>query len=201
LRPDVKALLVDYGQRHRTELDHARDICDAFGIEYEIADLRGINHLIQKGSQSGTEQVPDGHYAELSMKTTIVPNRNMIMLSVAVGWAIATGSKAVFYAAHGGDHAIYPDCRPQFVKAFAEAVELGNGWDDITVKAPFVNNTKAQIVKLGSMLGAPLELTWSCYKGGDLHCGTCGTCVERKEAFQLAGVPDPTAYKGVEEIR
>jgi 7-cyano-7-deazaguanine synthase len=194
LRPNVKALLCNYGQRHVIELDRAQNICEAFDIEYEIANLEGINHLLRKGSQSGDEAVPEGHYAEDSMKTTIVPNRNMIMLSVAVGWALATGCNTVYYAAHGGDHAIYPDCRVDFIVAYAKAVKLGNAWDMIQVVAPFVTMSKADVVRFGSKIGVPFDLTHSCYVGEDTHCGKCGTCVERKEAFELAGVEDPTVY-------
>jgi len=194
LRPDVKALLVDYGQRHRRELYRAENICKTFDIEYETARLEGINHLLQKGSQSGSETPPEGHYTEMTMKTTIVPNRNSIMLSVAVGWAVATGCKEVFFAAHGGDHTIYPDCRREFVDAFDKAMVLANAWEPVTVKAPFVHMSKADIAKLGDHLGVPFQLTYSCYVGANAHCGKCGTCVERREAFQLAGVKDPTEY-------
>jgi 7-cyano-7-deazaguanine synthase len=194
LLPDVKALLFDYGQRHRKELIGAKMLCEDFGIECKVADLRGITHLISKGSQSGDAPVPEGHYAEESMKTTIVPNRNSIMLSVACGWALASGSEEVYFAAHGGDHAIYPDCRAVFVDAFDHAMRLANEWDRISVHAPFVKMSKADIVTLAQTIGVPLDRTWSCYKGESLHCGVCGTCVERKEAFQLAGVEDPTIY-------
>lgn len=194
LRPNVKALLVDYGQRHKRELYRAVDICKFAKIEYEVANLSGINHLLQKGSQSGPELPPKGHYTELSMKTTIVPNRNSIMLSVAVGWAASTDCNEVFFAAHGGDHTIYPDCRSEFVDAFDKAIRLANDWEPVSVKAPFVHLSKAAIVKLGSSIGVPYSLTYSCYVGREHHCGMCGTCVERREAFQLAGVEDPTTY-------
>lgn len=194
-RPNVKALLVDYGQRHRVELEHAMDICLSSGIEYTTANLQGINHLLNKGSQSGREEVPEGHYAEDSMKTTIVPNRNAIMLSVAVGWAVSTGSQHVYFAAHAGDHAIYPDCRDDFVNAFDNAMAMGNAWSHISIHAPFIYMSKADIVKLGSELNVPFAQTWSCYKGGITHCGKCGTCVERKEAFKLVNVEDPTEYE------
>jgi 7-cyano-7-deazaguanine synthase len=194
LRPSVKALLVDYGQRHAKELSYAKRLCLDYGIEFQIADLTGINHLIRKGSQSGDEIPPEGHYSEMSMKTTIVPNRNMIMLSVACGWAIATDCVDVYFAAHAGDHTIYPDCRSPFVDAFRYAVQLANGWNNINIHAPFINMSKSDIVKVASELGAPLNATWSCYVGVNKHCGKCGTCVERKEAFQLAGVEHYTSY-------
>jgi 7-cyano-7-deazaguanine synthase len=194
LKPEVKALLVDYNQRHRCELEHARNICDELDIEYRVANLQSLNPLVHSGSQAGDDQPPEGHYTELSMKTTIVPNRNAIMLSIAVGWAVASGVHDVYFAAHAGDHAIYPDCRAEFVDAFSRAMELGNAWSPVVVHAPFVHMTKADIVKLGAKLGVPFEMTYSCYTGNTKHCGKCGTCVERKEAFQLAGVEDPTQY-------
>jgi 7-cyano-7-deazaguanine synthase len=194
LRPNVKALLVDYDQRHIRELNHAMHICGTYGIEFEVADLRAINKLIRKGSQSGDELPPEGHYTEMSMKTTIVPNRNSIMLAVAVGWALTLNVHNVYFAAHAGDHTIYPDCRPEFIDAFSHAEILANAWNPVIIHAPFSRMTKADIVKKGSELGVPFDLTWSCYVGDNKHCGKCGTCVERREAFQLAGVEDPTEY-------
>lgn len=196
LRPNVKALLFDYGQRHRKELYQAAAICEQYKIEFEVAQLYEIQNLLKGSSQTDpTIPVPEGHYTEESMKATIVPNRNAIMLSIAYGWAVATKSPEVLYAAHAGDHTIYPDCRPEFFNAFQQAMYIGNAWYTPSLCAPFVNRTKAEIVKLGADLHAPLDQTWSCYKGGILHCGSCGTCVERKEAFQLAGVVDPTEYE------
>ena len=139
--------------------------------------------------------MPDGHYAEESMKITVVPNRNAIMLSIAYGVAVSKGANAVAAAFHGGDHFIYPDCRPGFINAFAAMQSHAlEGLSNIQLYTPFVNLTKADIAVEGARLGVPFEYTWSCYKGGDLHCGRCGTCVERREAFDLAGVSDPTIY-------
>ena len=196
LRPNVKALLFDYGQRHRKELFQAAAICEQYQIEFEVAQLHEIQNLLKGSSQTDpTIPVPEGHYTEESMKATIVPNRNMIMISIAVGWAVSTGSTKVLWAAHAGDHAIYPDCRPEFLDAMALAIKTGNAWSPVKLEAPFIHKTKAEIVKLGAELHAPLDQTWSCYKGGILHCGRCGTCVERREAFQLVGVVDPTEYE------
>ena len=125
------------------------------------------------------------------MKATVVPNRNMILLSIATGWAISTGASSVSYAAHSGDHAIYPDCREEFADAMNNVMEIA-GWDKVSLNRPFSPLTKADIVKLGDELNVPLEQTWSCYNGQKLHCGMCGTCIERREAFQLAGITDPT---------
>jgi len=138
--------------------------------------------------------VPDGHYEDENMKQTVVPNRNMIMLSVAIGHAVAEEFDAVAYAAHGGDHAIYPDCRPEFANAVAQCALLCD-WRQIELLRPFINMTKADIAARGAELGVPFDLTWSCYKGREKHCGTCGTCVERREAFQLGSVSDPTEYE------
>jgi 7-cyano-7-deazaguanine synthase len=128
------------------------------------------------------------------MRVTVVPNRNMILLAVAIGHAIASGADAVAYGAHAGDHAVYPDCRPAFAEAMAEAAGLCHYDPGVTLLRPFIDRTKADIVRLGAALGVPFALTWSCYEGGVRHCGRCGTCVERREAFTLAGVPDPTEY-------
>jgi 7-cyano-7-deazaguanine synthase len=190
------ALSFDYGQRHVCELERAAELAEIAEVSWVAANLQPIQPLISKGSQTGVDLPPDGHYTEMSMKTTIVPNRNAIMLSIAVGFAIAHEMEHVYYAAHGGDHTIYPDCRPEFFDAFSRAMILGNGWDLINLHAPFIHRTKEGLVRLGTELGVPFEKTWSCYKGsGQNHCGTCGTCVERREAFQLAKVPDPTQYE------
>jgi 7-cyano-7-deazaguanine synthase len=129
------------------------------------------------------------------MKTTVVPNRNSIMLSIAIGHAITIGAGNVHFAAHAGDHAIYPDCRIEYVYAFNRAMQLANAWTPVNVWAPFINMTKAQIVAEGASYDVPFGRTWSCYRGHTLHCGRCGTCVERKEAFEIAGVKDPTRYE------
>ena len=187
------ALSFDYGQRHRKELDAAINVCRHFNIPHTLVDLHTLQPLISNSSLTGNTPIPDGHYAEESMKQTVVPNRNMIMLSIATGYAINIGARTVAYAAHAGDHTIYPDCRASFVQALAAAIKLCD-WKDVTLISPFVMKTKADIVALGKDLDVPYALTWSCYKGGDIHCGTCGTCVERIEAFKLSGVTDPTLY-------
>ena len=191
---EVSALSVDYGQRHKKELECAASLCGELGVEHRIADLTALNPLLAGSSLTSPEiEVPEGHYAEDNMKATVVPNRNMILLSVATGWAISNGSESVSYAAHSGDHAIYPDCREEFAEGMNHVMGLAD-WHHVALNRPFVNLTKADIVKIGSELGVPFERTWSCYKGGELHCGRCGTCVERREAFYLAGIEDPTVY-------
>jgi 7-cyano-7-deazaguanine synthase len=198
---DVAALSVDYGQRHRRELISAAAACARLGVEHEVADLSGLRRLLAGSSQTDDAvPVPLGHYAAETMKATVVPNRNMVMISVAAAWAIARGADRVAYAAHGGDHAIYPDCRPGFAAAVDAALSLAD-WHPVTLHAPYLGMTKADIVAEGARLGIPLADTWSCYDGGDVHCGACGTCVERREAFDLAGVPDPTEYRDVRDLQ
>lgn len=188
------ALSINYGQKHSKELVVAADFCREFGILHKVADLSGLQDLFGKSSLTNSdEEVPEGHYEEEQMKSTVVPNRNMILLATATAWAVSLEAEAVAYAAHGGDHAIYPDCREEFALALDSAIRLCD-WSKVFLYRPFVSLNKAEIAKLGVRLGAGLEKTWSCYKGGELHCGRCGTCVERREAFQLAGVEDRTEY-------
>ena len=194
----LRCLGVDYGQRHSKELASAERIASLAGVEFRTVDLTSLSPLFTTSAlvNRGAE-IPEGHYADETMKATVVPNRNMIMLAVAIGWAISTGSDSVAYAAHAGDHTIYPDCRPEFAEALDRAARLAD-WSPVRILCPFIDKTKADIVRIGVESGAPLELTWSCYKGMERHCGHCGTCVERREAFELAGVPDPTDYFHIE---
>ncbi len=191
---EVFALSVDYGQRHRRELVAAKHICAHYGVQHQVADLRALAPLF--GANALTDShvaVPEGHYEEVSMKSTVVPNRNMLLIAVAASWAMSLKAASVAYGAHGGDHAIYPDCRPVFADALDKAIRLAD-WHEVCLERPFVGMDKTGIVRRGVELRVPLELTWSCYVGGDKHCGKCGTCVERKEAFVQAGVQDPTDY-------
>lgn len=185
----------DYGQRHRKELDFAAEAALRLGVPHHLIDMRGIGAALTGSALTDDLEVPDGHYAEDTMRITVVPNRNAIMLSIAFGIAAANGDQAVATAVHGGDHFIYPDCRPAFTNAFntMQAAAL-DGYADVRLFTPFVHRDKAAIVTEGARQATPFARTWSCYKGGDVHCGRCGTCVERREAFDLAGVPDPTAY-------
>lgn len=188
------ALTVDYGQKHRKEIEGAREICAELGVRHKLVDLRGLASLFGKSSLTDAmEAVPEGHYEEVSMKSTVVPNRNMILLSVATAWAISLEAEAVAYAAHGGDHAIYPDCREEFAEALGQAISICD-WHAVRLYRPFVPLSKAELVRQGAELKVPFAQTWSCYKGGRLHCGRCGTCIERREAFYLAGIKDPTEY-------
>lgn len=190
---ELHCLGIDYGQRHRRELDAGKAICEPLGIEYRIADLSAIRPFLAGSALTDEIKVPAGHYTDQSMRQTIVPNRNMIMLSVAIGWAVSLEYDAVAYAAHAGDHTIYPDCRPAFVEAMEKVAGLCD-WRKIKLYCPFLDKNKADLVRMGAELSVPFEKTWSCYCGGAVHCGQCGTCTERREAFQLAGVADPTVY-------
>ena len=186
----------DYGQRHRKELAFAQACAARLGVPFHLMDISEIGASLSGSALTDDVDVPDGHYAEESMKITIVPNRNAIMLTIAYGVAAAKGDEAVATAVHGGDHFIYPDCRPAFTEAFAEMQRWAlDGYADIQLRTPFVHRTKADIVAQGARVNTPFAETWSCYKGGAHHCGRCGTCVERREAFHLAGVTDPTVYE------
>lgn len=188
-------LSIDYGQRHAKELDKAEKIAQALGLPHRILRLPDLGPLLGGSSLTDDQvELPEGHYAEESMKATVVPNRNMILLALAGGHALSIGFDTIAYAAHAGDHTIYPDCRPEFADAMEKALGLAD-WQNLNLHRPFVNFSKEELVRKGNELGAPLELTWSCYAGREKHCGKCGTCVERKEAFALAKVEDPTEYE------
>lgn len=191
---EIKCLSVNYGQKHKKELISAAYFCKKLGIHHEIIDLSSVTKLISSSSLTSNLGVPEGHYAEESMKVTVVPNRNMIMLSIAVGWAINEKFDYVAYAAHNGDHAIYPDCREEFVNYVSLAAELAD-WHTVKILRPFIDLSKADIAKLAGELNVEVDKTWSCYKGEVFHCGKCGTCVERIEAFQLANIQDTTIYQ------
>ncbi|NGO54908.1 7-cyano-7-deazaguanine synthase QueC [Allomesorhizobium camelthorni] len=186
----------DYGQRHRKELSFAAACAERLGVAHQVIDIREIGRNLSGSALTDDLDVPDGHYAENTMKVTVVPNRNAIMLAIAFGIAAAQQAEAVGTAVHGGDHFIYPDCRPGFIDAFqAMQNHALDGYADIRLYAPYVNISKADIVADGAQHGTPFAQTWSCYKGGERHCGRCGTCVERREAFHLAGYEDPTDYE------
>ncbi len=188
----------DYGQRHKKELVFAERCAKRLGATFDVIDLTSVTRFLKGSALTDDVSVPDGHYAAPTMAITVVPNRNAMMLSVAYAIAVAEHARVVAVGVHAGDHFIYPDCRPDFITAFDAMQRLaveGFGEPDLRLEAPFVHLDKYQIVKLGMSLGVPYSDTWSCYKGGDMHCGTCGTCVERKHAFRDAQVPDPTQYE------
>ncbi|WP_202320167.1 7-cyano-7-deazaguanine synthase QueC [Archaeoglobus neptunius] len=192
---EVHAISFYYGQKHSKEMVSAERVAEEAGkrgkVHYLQVDISTIHDLISHGALTGEDEVPKAFYTEESQKRTIVPNRNMILLSIAAGYAVKIGAGEVYYAAHLSDYSIYPDCRKEFVKALDTAVYLGNLWTPVEVKAPFVEMTKADIVKLGLQLGVPYELTWSCYEGNDRPCLSCGTCLERTEAFIINKTRDP----------
>lgn len=185
----------DYGQRHRKELVYAQIIAKRLDADFDIIDLTSMTHLL-KGSAltDNSVEVPNGHYTDDSIKATVVPNRNAVMLTIAYSVAIAGGARGVAIGVHAGDHPVYADCRPEFISAFGHMQQVVD--NKVWLYAPFVLWTKAEIVQKGTKLGVPYDMTWSCYKGGEVHCGVCGTCTERQEAFEVAGVKDPTEYKG-----
>jgi len=193
---DLAALLsFDYGQRHVKEVEHAAACAARLGVPHRVVDIRQIGAALSGSALTDDVAVPDGHYAEETMKITIVPNRNAIMLAVAFGMAAAEKADAVAAAMHGGDHFIYPDCRPGFMEAFQAMQDAAlDGYAQVRLHTPYIDGSKADIVADGARRGVPFAETWSCYKGGEIHCGRCGTCVERREAFHLAGVADPTDY-------
>jgi len=192
---DVRALSVDYGQRHIRELICAKKLCHILNVRHEIADLSGISHLLGGSSQTDPSiPVPEGHYAGESMRLTVVPNRNAIMLSVATAWAISMKADNVAYGAHAGDHEVYPDCRAVFASAMDVVMRLAD-WHEVGLLRPFINKTKAEIISLGAIMKVPFELTRSCYNAREKHCGRCSTCFERRESFITAGVDDPTEYE------
>lgn len=192
----VRCLAVDYGQRHRErELASAGRIAAELGVTLRTLDLRSLVGFLGSNSLTDTTvNVPDGAYSPETMASTIVPNRNMVLLSVALSLAASTGCDAVAFGAHGGSYTPYPDCTPEFAAAMHAAAQTCNA-PPLAVLAPFVNWSKAEIVKRGAALGVPWQKTWSCYKGAARHCGRCGTCVDRIAAFAEAGVDDPTEYE------
>jgi 7-cyano-7-deazaguanine synthase len=192
----VAAITFDYGQRHKVEVAHARALASHFGVTlHDVVSLR-LDDLLRANALTGRVDVPDGHYEAESMRATVVPNRNAIMLNIAAAKAADAGYNRVVTAIHAGDHAIYPDCRPHFILALNAMLLVAlDGVAEVQIVAPFVAMSKTQIVARGAQLSVPFDKTWSCYKGFAMHCGTCGTCVERREAFRDAGVSDPTYYQ------
>lgn len=185
----------DYGQRHSKELGFAAACAQRLGVPHQIINIRDVGRQLSGSALTDDVAVPDGHYAEESMRITVVPNRNAIMLAIAFGVAAARQAEAVGVAVHGGDHFIYPDCRPDFIDAFQAMQNRAlDGYANVRLYAPFVHASKADIVTEGARHATPFDQTWSCYKGDDVHCGRCGTCVERQEAFHLARLHDPTDY-------
>ena len=191
---EIFPITFDYGQRHIKEIKAARAFCDTFGLPHKVVDISSLRDVLGGSSLTDSIDVPDGHYAEESMRITVVPNRNMIMLSIAWGYATSIGASRIATAVHAGDHFIYPDCRPDFIRSAEQTLRLAvKGMDNEpqNILTPYLHSSKIDIAQIGKRLHVPYEDTWTCYKGGDIHCGLCGSCNERKEA--LEGF-DPTEY-------
>jgi 7-cyano-7-deazaguanine synthase len=193
----VAALSFDYGAKHnQRELPFAAEQAQRLGVPHQVIALDFINRFFASALLKSGGEIPEGHYEAATMRQTVVPFRNAIMLSVATGLAESLGAQGLVIAAHSGDHAIYPDCREDFMRAMGEAMRLGT-YAGVVLLRPFIALSKAQIAAEGSRLGVDFAHTWSCYQGGEIHCGRCGTCVERREAFLVAGLPDPTVYASI----
>ena len=193
----VHALSFNYGQRHVKELECAQQVCQALSIPHKVIDIRALSEVMAGSALTSDVDVPEGHYEEESMKATVVPNRNMILLSLATGYAVTVKAEEVWYGAHGGDHAIYPDCRPEFVEKMDAVCQIAN-YESVSIKAPFMGADKADILAEGLKMGLDYGQSWTCYNGRELACGRCGSCVERLEAFAANGAQDPVAYESAQ---
>lgn len=191
---EVFALTFDYGQKHVKEVEVAKTVCEQLNVPHKILDISPINQLMQSSSLVGSEEVPEGHYESDNMKSTVVPNRNMILLSLAIGYAVDIKASKVYYGAHSGDHAIYPDCRPEFVHKMNEVAGIAN-YEHVSIETPYLNASKGEILKDGISMGLTYEHTWTCYNGREKACGKCGACVERLEAFSDNQATDPIKYE------
>ena len=189
------AISFDYGSNHNDkEIPFAKYHCTQLGIKHITIPLSFMKEYFKSSLLAGAEAIPEGNYDDENMKSTVVPFRNGIMLAIAAGVAESNGLKHVMMANHSGDHTIYPDCRPEFADAMSQAIAAGT-YDGITLVTPYTHISKTDIVKRGAALGLDYTQTWSCYKGGEKHCGKCGTCMERKEALRDAGMEDKTIYE------
>lgn len=197
---EVFALSFDYGQKHNKELEYAKQVTGELAVAHKILDIKNISSLFTRSSLVSNEiSVPEGHYQAENMKSTVVPNRNMILLSLAIGYAVNIEASEVWYGAHSGDHIIYPDCRPEFVEIMDRASKVAN-FEPVKVFAPYLNSDKVGILKDGFAMGLDYSKTWTCYKGLEKACGKCGSCVERLEAFKVHNKLDPLPYLPAVEI-
>lgn len=187
-------LSFNYGQRHKKELDYAARVCDELGLTHKVVDISAINSLVGGSALTSDIAVPEGHYEEPSMQTTVVPNRNMILLSLAVGYAVSLDIEKVYYGAHSGDHAIYPDCRPEFVERMNAVCGIAN-YTPVEIVTPYLNDSKTAILTDGLSMKLDYGQTWTCYNGREKACGKCGACQERLEAFRDNQATDPLAYE------
>ena len=190
---DVSALSFDYGQKHNKELHFVEKFCAQESIDSKIVNVSSIKELFQGSSLTDEIDIPKGHYEDDSMKSTVVPNRNMILISLALGDAVTKEAEEVWFGAHSGDHAIYPDCRPEFVEKMDAVARIAN-YSPIAVKAPYIAMSKTEILAIGLNMQLDYGLTWTCYEGKELACGSCGACHERLESFAANNVIDPIKY-------
>jgi 7-cyano-7-deazaguanine synthase len=191
---EVYALTFDYGQKHVKEIACASKVCQQLGVAHKVIDISSINQLLAGSSLTDDIDIPEGHYEAESMKSTVVPNRNMILLSLAVGYAVSVEAAQVYYGAHSGDHAIYPDCRPEFVMKMNEVCQIAN-YQAVEIFSPYLTNSKSDILTDGLKMGLRYDDTWTCYNGRAQACGKCGACQERLEAFANNNVTDPLVYE------
>lgn len=197
---EVHALSFDYGQRHARELDVATHVCRQLGIPHQVVDIRAIHGLIDNSALTNADQaMPTGDYADDNLRATVVPNRNMILLSLAIAKAVNIGAERVDYGAHGGDHVLYPDCRPEFVDAMNHVAGIAN-FEHVTLHAPYLHSSKADILRDGLSMGLDYQHTWTCYEGRVLACGQCGSCRERLGAFAANNALDPLAYDATAQV-
>ncbi|CAG9001567.1 MAG: 7-cyano-7-deazaguanine synthase [Candidatus Celerinatantimonas neptuna] len=187
-------LTFNYGQRHYKEIEVAQKVCQQLHLEHKVVDISAIDQLLQGSSLTSDIDIPEGHYEEESMKSTVVPNRNMILLSLAVGYAVSIGAREVYYGAHAGDHAIYPDCRPEFVQKMNDVSKIAN-YEPVEIISPYLYKSKIEILQDGLKMGLNYGQTWTCYNGREKACGRCGACQERLEAFELNHCKDPLEYE------
>lgn len=191
---NVCALTFDYGQRHVKEIACAKKICQQLNVEHKVIDISAINQLLAGSSLTDDIEIPEGHYEADNMKSTVVPNRNMILLSLAVGYAVSVKASQVYYGAHSGDHAIYPDCRPEFVMKMNDVCQIAN-YDAVEIFSPYLTVSKTAILTDGLSMGLDYSDTWTCYNGREKACGKCGACQERLEAFRDNHTTDPLSYE------
>jgi 7-cyano-7-deazaguanine synthase len=191
---EVFALSFDYGQRHVKELACASKVCKRLGVNHKVVDISSINQLLAGSSLTNDIEIPEGHYEAESMKSTVVPNRNMVLISLAVAYAVSVGAEQVYYGAHSGDHAIYPDCRPEFVEKMNDVCKIAN-YESVEIFSPYLTVSKTAILTDGITMGLDYSDTWTCYNGREKACGKCGACEERLEAFADNNTVDPIPYE------
>lgn len=194
---EVSAVSFHYGQRHHRELDVAAKVCEALNVPHKVVDIRSINTLLAGSSLTDDIDIPEGDYANSNMTSTVVPNRNMILLSLAIGYAVSIQASQVYYGAHSGDHEIYPDCRPEFVEAMNQVSQIAN-YQAVEIHSPYLLQNKADILADGLRLGLDYSQTWTCYNGRAKACGQCSACRERLAAFASHGLTDPLEYESAQ---